>query len=82
MSQSVTEWLTAYFRIQGIDPDKARDEDVVKAARQIPCSVRCWRIGEPVDVKVGEPCPECGKPYKGDRLPLNDVERILQGKTI
>ena len=78
MTQSVTEWLTDYFRIQGIDPDTATDRDVVLAARKIPCSIRCWRIGGPVDVKVGEPCPECGKPCEGDKLPLNDIERILQ----
>jgi hypothetical protein len=28
--------------------------------RSLPCSVRCWHVGGPVDVAPGEPCPECG----------------------
>jgi hypothetical protein len=78
MAQSLEEWLTTYLTRQGIDPSTATDRAIVQAARHIPCSIRCWRIGQPVEVKEGEPCPECGKPYEGDNLPLRDVDRILQ----
>ena len=30
-------------------------------AMQVPCSIRCWRVGVSIPVGLNETCPECGK---------------------
>jgi len=41
--------------------------------REIPCRIRCWRVGVPVDTQPGNPCEECGSP-----VPIPSLwERLL-----
>jgi len=42
----------------------------------VPCSIRCSRVGGPVDVKLGEACPECGKPHKEVERPPTHYQRL------
>jgi hypothetical protein len=55
------KWLDAFIEKRGIDKDNLSKAEWFLLAMEIPCTIRCWRIGEPVDVKPGEKCPECGK---------------------
>jgi len=68
------EWLGRWLDQHHIVWDALTAAQQFLLTRQIPCSVRCWRIGGPVDVKPGDPCSECGKiepkPTFWDRLPL------------
>lgn len=70
------KWLDAYIERNKIDRDSLTKADWFLLTRKIPCSIRCWWIGEPVDVKPGEPCPECGKecplPTAWERLAKDD----------
>jgi hypothetical protein len=65
-------WLEEYFLRHHLDPDNLTSPEWFNISRVIPCHIRCWRIGAPVDVKPGTPCPECGKlrplPTRYDRL--------------
>lgn len=68
------EWLAKWLERQGIQWDNLTAAQQFLAAREIPCSIRCWRVGGPVDVKPGDVCPECGqevpKPTCWEMIPL------------
>jgi hypothetical protein len=53
-------WLDAYCKAMGIDWEKLSLTSRFLLTRQVPCSICCWRVGGPVDVEPGKPCPECG----------------------
>jgi len=42
--------------------------------RMVPCPIRCWHVGGPVDVEPGGRCPECGKVYVA---PPTALERLV-----
>lgn len=56
------EWVAQYCAKQGYDWDTLSPGIKASITREIPCSVRCWRVGEPVDSPPGSPCVECGRP--------------------
>lgn len=55
------EWLAAFIEAERIDYDALTLAEKALLASIVPCSIRCWRIGMPVDVRPGEKCPECGR---------------------
>jgi hypothetical protein len=59
---TVTEWLTEFLREQNLDWEKLSPGERTSVLIQIPCNVRCWRVGGAVDTTPGKPCPECGSP--------------------
>jgi len=68
------EWLGRWLERNHIDWDTLTKAQQFLLTREIPCSVRCWRVGGPVDVRAGDPCSECGKiepkPTAWDVIPL------------
>ena len=54
------EWMAGYLSQHDIDWDKLTAAERFKLTMLIPCTIRCFRIGDAVDVKPGEDCPECG----------------------
>lgn len=68
-------WIEAHIAAKGLDKDTLTKADWFLLSREVPCEIRCWRIGEPVYIAPGEVCPECGKlrpaPSVWDRL-LNE----------
>lgn len=56
------EWVRNYCRTEGIDWSALTPGQRFQVTRLIPCSIRCFRVGEPVEVGPGQTCPECGKP--------------------
>jgi hypothetical protein len=68
------EWLGSFLERHGIEWDSLTKAQQFLMTREIPCSIRCWRVGGPVNVKAGEPCSECGKiepkPTFWEHLPL------------
>ena len=57
---AVREWLAEFIEREGIEYDKLSQGQKFMLMHEIPCSIRCFRVGGPVDVRRGEPCPECG----------------------
>lgn len=39
----------------------------------VPCTIRCWRVGVPIDVKDGEKCSECGATHRPAPLSRFDL---------
>lgn len=60
MSVSAEEWLEKYCDTNAIDWDKATPVERFKLTMQVPCHIRCFRVGCPVS-RRGEACPECGR---------------------
>ena len=60
-SEEAEKWLNAYIERNGIDFRALTKGQLCILSREVPCTIRCWRISLPVDVKPGEVCPECGK---------------------
>ena len=56
------EWLRGFLDHHGIKWDTLTKAQQFLMTREIPCTIRCWRVGGPVDVRPGEECSECGKP--------------------
>jgi len=54
-------WLDTYIAAKEMDRDRLTKADWFLLTREVPCEIRCWRIGEAVEVSPGESCPECGK---------------------
>jgi hypothetical protein len=54
------EWVAAYCQRNGLTWEKLEIPERRAITRSIPCNVRCWRVGGPVDTVPGEPCEECG----------------------
>jgi hypothetical protein len=70
-SEEAGKWLEQYAIAKGIDLDALSPAEWFIIAMQVPCAIRCWRVGLSIDVPPNEPCPECGKVYvytKWDRL--------------
>lgn len=72
--QAAKEWLAHLLEKHQIDWDKLTPAQRLMLTRHIPCFIRCWRVGGPVDVKPGEVCSECGQkqvvPTFWEKLPL------------
>ena len=68
------EWLDAWLKKHGLDWETMTHAERFKATGQIPCAIRCWRVGVPTGAKPGERCDECGrmqdKPTFWEKLPL------------
>lgn len=67
------KWLAEHLEREGIKWDSLSKAQQFQMVMQIPCHIRCFRCGEPVDVTPGEECPECGKP----RPKLSQWDHIL-----
>jgi hypothetical protein len=68
------EWLQKFIEDNQIDYDALSPSQRFLLMREIPCNIRCWRVGGAVTTVGGEPCPECGspvpKPTAWDKIPL------------
>jgi len=71
---TVESWLEQYCRWQRLDWQKLSSPEKSQVLRQVPCTLRCWRIGDAVDGQLGKPCVECGFPIKD--LLLKDPETV------
>lgn len=60
-------WLHDFCEEHRIDWDSLSKGEQFQLTMKVPCTIRCFRVGGPVDVVPGEKCPECGKrsPHKG-----------------
>lgn len=67
------EWLLARCEEAGVTWETLQLMDRNRLIRSIPCNIRCWRVGGPVDTTPGEPCVECGRPVSVPTL----WERLL-----
>lgn len=74
MGVTAEQWLDGYLEANGIDWEKLTKGERLKLTMHIPCNIRCWRVGGPVEVKPGESCPECGL----ERPLLTVWERLLE----
>lgn len=54
-------WLETFLARRKITWEKLSTAEQFLMTREIPCSIRCWRVGGAVTVRPGEECPECGK---------------------
>lgn len=73
--EAAAAWIDRYIGERGLDRDKLTKADWFLLVREVPCGMRCWRIGAPVEVEPGECCPECGK-----LCPLPTVwDRLMEG---
>lgn len=70
------KWAEGFLERRGLKPEDLSASDWFQVARLVPCHIRCWRVGGPVDVKPGDKCPECGKlcptPTRYDLLTRED----------
>lgn len=69
-----SKWLMVFLEKNAIDWTSLSQAQKFLLMREIPCPIRCWRVGGPVDVQPGEVCPECGstvpKQTFWEKLPL------------
>jgi len=81
-AKAAAKWLDKYTLDNKIERDNLTPAQWFHLVMQVPCSIRCWRIGQPVTVKPGEVCPECGKlqpvPDVWDRLRDDDDEPLAR----
>jgi hypothetical protein len=54
-------WVMQFCEANQLVWDELSPFEKLQVTRQVPCKVRCWRVGAPVDTTPGEPCPECGQ---------------------
>jgi hypothetical protein len=68
------EWLAAFLKRHEINWDGLTPAQRLLLTREIPCYVRCWRVGVSSDCKPCEVCPECGQLQPGrtawEKVPL------------
>lgn len=55
------EWVSNYLKTHELHWENFTPAERFRLMTCIPCKIRCYRIGEPVDVEYGKACPECGK---------------------
>ena len=67
------EWVAKFCEAHGLDWEQLTKAERFKVTMQVPCTIRCWRVGGPVEVGPGERCPECGK----ERLPRSRYEVLV-----
>ena len=59
-------WVTSYCKQENLVWDELTAGERFLVLRSVPCNIRCARVGEPVFLRHGEKCSECGKrrPHK------------------
>ena len=55
------EWVHKLCQEREIDWSKLTAGQRTQITMLVPCTIRCWRVGGPVDVRPGEDCSECGR---------------------
>lgn len=53
-------WIRDYCERRGLNPDALSLGEQLRLAMQVPCTIRCWRVGDAVILENGR-CPECGR---------------------
>ena len=53
------EWVNDFCKAHDLDWTKLTAGDRFKITMLVPCAIRCFRVGEAVDVRPGDVCPEC-----------------------
>lgn len=61
MPNEVGEFLKEKCREFGVEWKDLTAGQRFQMAMLVPCTLRCFRVGGAVEVKIGEKCPECGK---------------------
>lgn len=61
MPNEVGEFLIEKCKELGVKWSNLTAGEQFRMAMLVPCKLRCFRIGAPVDVEIGQKCPECGK---------------------
>jgi hypothetical protein len=61
MPNEVGEFLKEKCQEFGVKWEDLTAGQRFQMAMLVPCTLRCFRVGGAVDVKLGEKCPECGK---------------------
>lgn len=56
------QWVLAYCAEHDLDWDSLTAGEQTRVTMQIPCNIRCWRVGVSIETKPGKACPECGRP--------------------
>jgi hypothetical protein len=54
-------WLAEFIERNGIKYEELSQSQKFLLMREIPCSIRCWRVGVSIPTRPGQPCDECGK---------------------
>lgn len=67
-------WVADLCEREGLDWEKLTKGEQFRITVMVPCPIRCFQVGGPVDVEPGERCPECGKIYVA---PPTALERIV-----
>lgn len=75
MPNEVGEFLKEKCRELNVQWEALTPGQQFQMAMLVPCKLRCFRIGAPVDVEIGQKCPECGK--LNDNRPTR-YEQILE----
>lgn len=60
-ADKAAQWVTAYVKEVGLKTEDLSPAQWFIVAMQVPCAIRCWRVGVSIRVAPGQPCPECGK---------------------
>lgn len=77
MPNEVGEFLIQKCRELNVKWEDLTAGERFRMAMLVPCTLRCFRVGGPVQVEFGEKCPECGKlhedrPTRYERALEND----------
>jgi len=60
------EYLKHYCKENNINWNKLTRAEQFMLTRKIPCTIRCFRVGGPVDLDEDGTCPECGAIWLAD----------------
>lgn len=72
------QWIVDYLKARDLEWEGLTPAERFRITMQVPCQIRCFRVGVAIDVQPGEKCPECGK----ERPVLTRYERMLNGTTL
>lgn len=75
--EAVLAWISRFCKARSLDWRKLSPVQQDGVLRAIPCTIRCWRVGEPCDVSPGENCPECGRPVPKNSTFLRHLDNPL-----
>jgi hypothetical protein len=64
---TVEQWLGRFCDEHDLQWEALSKGQQFQLMMRVPCTIRCFRIGGAVDpMRVGDRCPECGRPHEED----------------
>ena len=80
--EAARAWLEERLKENTLQLEDLSAGQRLQLVMQVPCSIRCWRVGVSIEIGSDGLCPECGKDHQftfWDRLKLNADALLGEG---